>query len=99
MTAQCSNRRADRRLGRLRSPPVQEVATFLVADLVAGQPVLPSEGRSNAWIGCVGLRMTAVFVGGIVLRPQRRHLGLGLDSWVALLIYALGVWGLLVVSG
>jgi hypothetical protein len=31
--------------------------------------------------------MTAVFVSGIVLRPQRRHLGLGLDSWVALVIY------------
>jgi cation:H+ antiporter len=75
------------------------VATFLVADLVAGQPVLPSEGRSNAWTGCVGLLMTAVFVSGIVLRPQRRHLGLGLDSEVALLIYALGEWGLLVVSG
>jgi hypothetical protein len=37
--------------------------------------------------------MTAVFVSGIVLRRQRRHLGLGLDSWVALLVYALGVWG------
>jgi cation:H+ antiporter len=43
--------------------------------------------------------MTAVFVSGIVLRPQRRRLRLGLDSWVALLIYALGVWGLLVVTG
>lgn len=40
-----------------------------------------------------------MFVSSIVLRPQRRHLGLGLDSWVALLIYALGLWGLLVVSG
>jgi hypothetical protein len=38
----------------------------------------------------------AVFVSGIVLRPHRRHLGL--DSWVALLIYA-SAWGLLVVSG
>jgi hypothetical protein len=45
---------------------------FLVADLVAGQPV----------------------------PPPSRHLGLGLDSWgVARLIYALGEWGLLVVSG
>jgi cation:H+ antiporter len=67
---------------------VEEVATFLVADLVADQPVLPSEGRGNAWIGCVGLLMTAVFVSGIVLRPHRRHLGLGLDYWVAPLIYA-----------
>jgi hypothetical protein len=36
-------------------------AMFLVADLVAGQPVLPAEGTSSAWI--------------------------------ALLIYALGMWG------
>jgi cation:H+ antiporter len=70
-----------------------QLTLFLVADLVAGQPVLPAEGKSNAWIGCVGLLMTAVFVSGIVLRPQRRHLGLGLDSWVALVIYVLGVWG------
>jgi hypothetical protein len=40
-----------------------------------------------------------VFVSGIVLRPQRRHFGLGLDSWVALVVYVLGVWGLLVVTG
>lgn len=68
----------------------------LAADLVAGQPVLPAEGKANAWIGCVGLLMTAVFVTGIVLRPQRRHHGL--DSWIALLIYALVIWGLVVVS-
>jgi cation:H+ antiporter len=76
-----------------------QLTLFLVADLVAGQPVLPAEGRANAWIGCVGLLMTAVFVSGIVLRPKRRHLGLGLDSWIALLIYVLGIWGLVVVSG
>ena len=76
-----------------------QLTLFFVADLVAGQPVLPAEGKSNAWIGCVGLLMTAVFVSGIVLRPQRRHLGLGLDSWIVLLIYVLGVWGLFVVSG
>jgi cation:H+ antiporter len=76
-----------------------QLTLFLVADLVAGQPVLPAEGKSNAWIGCVGLLMTAVFVSGIVLRPQRRHLGLGLDSWIVLLVYVLGVWGLFVVSG
>ena len=76
-----------------------QLTLFLVADLIAGQPVLPAEGKANAWIGCVGLLMTTVFVSGIVLRPQRRHLGLGLDSWVALLIYILGIWGLVVVSG
>jgi cation:H+ antiporter len=42
--------------------------------------------------------MTAVYVSGLILRPQRRHLGLGLDSWIAVLVYALGIWGLAVVA-
>jgi hypothetical protein len=42
--------------------------------------------------------MTAVFVAGIVLRPARRHFGLGADSWIVLLVYAFGLWGLVVVS-
>ena len=55
--------------------------------------MLPAEGKANVWIGCVVLLMTAVFASGIVLRPQRRHLGLGLDSWIILLIYVLGHLG------
>jgi cation:H+ antiporter len=47
-----------------------QLTLFLVADLVAGQPVLPAEGKANAWIGCIGLLMTAAFVSGIVLRPS-----------------------------
>jgi hypothetical protein len=43
--------------------------------------------------------MTAVFVSGVVLRPKRRHLGLGPDPRIALVVYALGVWGLVVDSG
>ena len=75
-----------------------QLTLFILADLVAGQPVLPEEGASNAWIGAVGLLMTAVFVGGIIIRPSRRVAGLGPDSWVVALIYLLGLWGLVVVS-
>jgi cation:H+ antiporter len=75
-----------------------QLTLFLLADLVAGQPVLPYEGKSNAWIGLVGLLMTAVFVVGIMLRPSKRYARLGPDSWVVTLIYVLGLWGLLIVS-
>ena len=75
-----------------------QLTLFVLADLVAGQPVLPYEGTSNSWIGTVGLLMTAVFVAGIMLRPTRRIFGLGPDSWVVTLIYLLGLWGLLIVS-
>ncbi len=75
-----------------------QLTLFLLADIVAGQPVLPYEGKSNAWIGLVGLLMTAVFVVGIMLRPSRRYARLGPDSWVVTIIYVLGLWGLLIVS-
>jgi cation:H+ antiporter len=75
-----------------------QLTLFLIADLCAGKPVLPQESAANAWIGTTGILMTAVFVAGIVLRPARRHFGLGADSWIVLLVYAFGLWGLVVVS-
>lgn len=75
-----------------------QLTLFLLADIVAGQPVLPYEGKSNAWIGLVGLLMTAVFVVGIMLRPSKRYARLGPDSWVVTAIYILGLAGLLLVS-
>lgn len=75
-----------------------QLTLFLLADLLAGQPVLPLEGAANAWIGAVGLLMTAVFVAGIILRPSKRVVGLGPDSWVAFIIYLFGLWGLVIVS-
>ena len=75
-----------------------QLTLFLLADIVARQPVLPFEGKANAWIGLVGLLMTAVFVVGIILRPSKRYARLGPDSWVVTAIYILGLWGLLIVS-
>jgi cation:H+ antiporter len=75
-----------------------QLTLFLVADLIAGQPVLPSEGASNSFIAGTGLVMTAVYVSGLILRPGRRYLGFGPDSCIAVLVYALGIWGLTVVA-
>jgi cation:H+ antiporter len=75
-----------------------QLILFVLADLLAGQPVLPHEGRANAWIGMIGLVMTAVYVAGIILRKPGRYWGLGADSWAALLIYILGTWGFVLVS-
>ena len=75
-----------------------QLTLFVVADLIAGQPLLPIQGAANAWIGMVGLVMTAVFVAGILIRPSRRIAGLGPDSWVVVILYLFGLWGLVVVS-
>ncbi len=74
-----------------------QVCLFVVADVVAGKPVLPSQGAANSWIGEVGLILTAVYGAGIIVRPRRRLGRLGADSIIVLVLYAVGIAGLFVV--
>jgi cation:H+ antiporter len=71
-----------------------QVCLFLVADLVAGKPVLPSSGHLNAWLAALGVALTAVYGFGVIGRPQHTHWRLGPDSLLALALFGLGVVGL-----
>jgi cation:H+ antiporter len=75
-----------------------QVCLFLLADLVAQRPVLPHQGAANSWLGGVGVVLTAVYAAGIIGRPMHVRFRLGSDSWTVLLLYALGVAGLVVVT-
>ena len=74
-----------------------QVCLFLVADLVAGKPVLPSSGHLNAWLAALGVALTAVYGFGVIGRPQHTHARLGPDSLLALALFGLGIAGLFVV--
>lgn len=71
-----------------------QLCLFLVADLIAGAPVLPSAGTLNSWLAALGVALTAVYAIGIVARPQRCWLRLGPDSLLALALFAVGIAGL-----
>lgn len=74
-----------------------QLSLFLVADLIAGQPVLPTTGHLNAWLAVLGIELTVVYAFGVIVRRRACHLRLGLDSILALLIFALGIGGLFVI--
>jgi cation:H+ antiporter len=71
-----------------------QVCLFLVADLVAGKPVLPSAGNLNAWLAALGVALTAVYGFGVISRPMHTHARLGPDSILALALFGLGIAGL-----
>jgi cation:H+ antiporter len=71
-----------------------QVCLFLVADLVAGKPVLPSSGNLNAWLAALGLGLTAIYGFGVISRPMHCRFRLGPDSLLALAFFGLGVAGL-----
>jgi cation:H+ antiporter len=73
-----------------------QLCLFLLADLVAGSPVLPSSGHLNAWLAALGVALTAVYGFGVIGRPMRCHFRLGPDSLLALALFVLGIGGLFV---
>ena len=71
-----------------------QVCLFLVADLIAGKPVLPSAGNLNAWLAALGVALTAVYGFGVISRPMHCRARLGPDSFLALALFGLGTAGL-----
>lgn len=74
-----------------------QVVLFLVADLIAGKPVLPGSGSTNAWLAVLGIALTVIYAYGVILRHERAYARLGRDSILALVVFGLGVAGLFVV--
>jgi cation:H+ antiporter len=71
-----------------------QVCLFILADLIAGAPVLPAAGTLNSWLASLGITLTAVYGFGVIGRPQRCRARLGPDSIVAVALFAFGLAGL-----
>ncbi|MCO6006122.1 hypothetical protein NE236_14100 [Actinoallomurus purpureus] len=72
---------------------------FLAASLISGGPVLPDAHRSDIYLTALGSLLTLVYMAGLIFRPRRRRLRMGVDSRTVLALYALGIVGLLAVGG
>jgi cation:H+ antiporter len=73
-----------------------QVCLFLLADIIAGAPVLPSAGKLNGWLASLGVALTAIYAAGIIARPEHARFRLGPDSIFALIVFGLGIAGLFV---
>ncbi len=71
-----------------------QITLFLLADILAGTPVIVAARHSDVWLGAAGLLMTAITATAVIARPKRTFFWLGIDSIGLALIYA-GVIALL----
>ena len=75
-----------------------QVCLFLVADLVAGRPVLPAAGPANAWLAALGIALTTVYAAAVIVRPDRRTARLGPDSILVVGLFLIGILGLATIA-
>ena len=76
-----------------------QLTFFLLADLLAGTPVLPTASAQSLWLGALGAVVTACYIFGLLARRKKKVRGLGPDSLVVLLTYIEGVVLLTYVPG
>jgi cation:H+ antiporter len=71
---------------------------FLAASLLSGRPVLPTAQRTDIYLTALGALLTLAFMAGLIFRPRRQRLRMGVDSRVVLVLYALGIVGLVTIG-
>jgi cation:H+ antiporter len=71
---------------------------FLMASLLSGVAVLPQAHDTDVYLTGLGILLTAVYIYGLIFRPGRRILHMGIDSLAVLILYLMGVAGLVAVA-
>jgi cation:H+ antiporter len=72
---------------------------FLLATVLSGKAVLPQAQDTDIYLTGLAVLLTLVYATGLLFRPQRRVARMGVDSLVVLVLYALGVAGLIAIAG
>ena len=76
-----------------------QLTFFFFADLLAGNPVLSTASNQSLWLGATGAVVTAIFAYGLLVRNDKKVVGLGRDSLLVLLAYITAVALLTAVPG
>ena len=71
---------------------------FLVATLLSGDAVLPQAHDTDIYLTAVGMLLTLVYLTGLVFRPSRKRLRMGVDSLAVLVLYLSAIGGLFAIA-
>jgi len=71
---------------------------FLLASLLSGKAVLPQAQSTDIYLTSLGIVLTVVYMTGLIFRPSRRIARMGADSLVVLVLYLIGIAGLIAIA-
>jgi cation:H+ antiporter len=71
---------------------------FLPATVLAGASVLGKAAKTDVFMAALGILLTGVYVFGLIFRPQKQYMRLGPDSIAVLVLYVVGIAGLIAID-
>jgi cation:H+ antiporter len=66
---------------------------FLMASLIGGDAILPNLKPSDIYLTVLGIILTGIYMIGMVIHSKKQILRMGIDSFIVVIVYLLGLWG------
>jgi cation:H+ antiporter len=71
---------------------------LLLGSIISGKSIMTSIGPFDLYISCLGILLTGVYMIGLIIKSEKQIFRMGYDSIAILIIYIIGVAGLLFVK-
>jgi cation:H+ antiporter len=71
---------------------------LLMGALMTGRAVLPQAQATDIYLTGLGILLTAAYMTGLICRPTRQILRMGIDSFAVLVLYIVGIIGLVIIA-
>jgi cation:H+ antiporter len=76
-----------------------QLTLFVVADLIGGKATLAAAGAQNSWLAGLGILVTLVYATSVIVRPEKNHFRIGIDSIMVFALLVIGMFGLSRIPG
>ena len=70
---------------------------FMVATVISGKSVLPQAHKTDIYLTALAILLTIIYICGLIFRPRKQFLWMGIDSVLVLIVYLIGLVGLFVI--
>lgn len=67
---------------------------FVVATIITNDAILPKAEKLNIYLTATAILITTVYLIGMIIKIPTRKKGLGIDSWIVLVLYVLSLLGM-----
>jgi len=71
---------------------------FMVATVLSGKSVLPLAHKTDIYLTALAILLTIIYIIGLIFRPRKQLLWMGIDSLFVLVVYLVGLLGLFVIA-
>ena len=71
---------------------------FIVATVISGKSVLPQAHKTDIYLTGLAILLTIIYICGLMFRPRKQLFWMGVDSFLVLIVYLIGLLGLFAIS-